>query len=67
MTREENLKLNYDLCYLLSCAVNGTVPDADRASAMDLGLIYREAAKHLVGSAVAAALKSAGLRCFYKV
>ncbi len=61
MTREENLKLNYDLCYLLSCAVNQAVPDADRASAMDLGLIYREAAKHLVGSAVAAALKSAGI------
>lgn len=29
-----------DLIYLVSCAVNGVMPDAERVARMDLGAIY---------------------------
>ncbi len=50
-----------DLVYLLSCAVNGTVPEAGRISALDLERLYRQAKFHTVRAAVSFALGSAGI------
>ena len=51
-----------DVVYLAGCAVNGTVPDNDRVQAMDLEAVYAFASWHMIGSAVAFALESAGFR-----
>ena len=50
------------LVYLVSCAVNGAVPDAGRVSAMDLKAVYDTAGRHMLRAAAAAALSSAGVR-----
>ena len=51
-----------DLIYLLACAVNSSVPDAERVKGMDLAALYREAKRHMLASAVAFALESAGVQ-----
>lgn len=50
------------LIALVRCAVNGKIPDAQLLDGADLNLLYREAERHLLTSAVAAALESAGVR-----
>ena len=47
---------------LVSCAVNGKVPDKAKVEAMDLDAVYDFAASHTLTSAVAFALESAGYR-----
>lgn len=51
-----------DLIYLLACAVNSTVPEAERVKGMDIAALYREAKRHMLASAVAFALASAGVQ-----
>lgn len=52
--------------YLVCCALNGRAPDPDRLEeikeALSSGLLYREAKRHMMTSAVAVALASAGIR-----
>ena len=50
------------LIYMLSCAVNGIVPDTARVQAMDLEKLYRLAKFHSVRGAVCIALKRAGVQ-----
>ncbi|MBO4877697.1 MAG: nucleotidyltransferase family protein [Ruminococcus sp.] len=50
-----------DLIYLLSCAVNGDTPDAERTAAMDTEKLYGLAKYHSVRSAVCIALERAGI------
>ncbi len=49
-----------DLIYLLSCAVNGTVPDGVRVNAMDTEQLYCLAKFHSLRAAVCIALERAG-------
>lgn len=51
-----------DLIYLLSCAVNSVVPEAERVKGMDLAALCREAKRHMLSSVVAFALESAGVQ-----
>ncbi|MCR5294399.1 MAG: nucleotidyltransferase family protein, partial [Lachnospiraceae bacterium] len=51
-----------DLIWLLSCAVNGRVPEEERLRNVDLDLLYRESARHMLTAAAAYALESAGIR-----
>lgn len=48
-----------DLIYLISCAVNGDPPDAERVEKMDLAEIYRLSMLHTLTSAVSFALEKA--------
>lgn len=50
-----------NLIYLLACAVNSAVPEAERVKGMDLAALCREAKRHMLASAVAFALESAGV------
>ena len=50
-----------DLIYLVSCAVNETVPDAERVRDMDLAALFAAASGHMLAAAAAAALASAGV------
>ena len=54
MTKEEFLNSAYDLIYLSRCAVNGTVPDKERAEAMNEDMLFFAAGKHMMISAAAA-------------
>lgn len=51
-----------DLIYLLSCAVNGTNPDRERAAAMDLTALRKVARRHMLTAITAMALEDAGVR-----
>jgi len=51
-----------DVAYLASSAVNGTVPDAERVSRMDLNALYQTADRHLLTGITAMALESAGVK-----
>ena len=51
-----------DVVYLTGCALDGAVPDVDRVAAMDLDAVYRTSQRHLLVSACATALESAGIR-----
>lgn len=51
-----------DLIYLLTCAVNGIMPDTARVKAMDLEQLYRLAKAHTLRAAVFIALRSAGVQ-----
>ena len=51
-----------DLIYLVSCAVNGVTPDAERVARMDLDAIYTLASRHMLAATVAPALKEAGIQ-----
>ena len=50
-----------DLITLVSCAVNGVKPDAERVAGMDLDMIYKLASRHMLAATVAPALKAAGV------
>ena len=51
-----------DVVYLVRCALDGAVPDAARVAEMDLDAVYRTSQRHLLVSACATALESAGVR-----
>jgi len=51
-----------DVIYLVSCAVNETVPEPDRVYNMNLPAVYALAEKHMLTAAVALALESTGFR-----
>lgn len=51
-----------DLIYLVSCAVNGVTPDAERIAGMDLDALYNLASRHLLVATVAPTLKAAGIK-----
>ncbi len=51
-----------DLIYLVSCAVNGVTPDAERVARMDLDAIYKLACRHMLAATVSPALKAAGVQ-----
>ena len=51
-----------DLIDLVSCAVNGVTPDAERVAEMDLDAIYKLASRHMLAATVAPALKAAGVQ-----
>lgn len=46
-----------DLIYLVSCAVNETVPDRDRCKKMDLEKVYKLSKRHSLAAAAAHALE----------
>jgi len=50
-----------DLIYLVSAAVNGTVPDESRVRAMDMDALYAQAGRHMLSAAAAVALEAAGV------
>lgn len=49
-----------DVIYLVSCAVNERIPDKARIASMDREAVFALAARHMIRSAVAFALESAG-------
>ena len=51
-----------DLIYLVSCAVNETKPDPERAAGMDLDAVYSLANAHMLAAAAAPALEAAGVK-----
>lgn len=51
-----------DLIYLVSCAVNETVPTKERIDRMNLNAVFQHAKRHLLTAAAAVALESAGVR-----
>lgn len=51
-----------DLIYLVSCAVNGVMPDGLRVAGMDLDALYQLAARHMLAATAAPALKAAGVQ-----
>ncbi len=51
-----------DLIYLVSCAVNGMTPDAERVAGMDLDAIYKLARRHMLAATVSPALNAAGIQ-----
>ena len=54
---EHTERIAGDLIYLLSCAVNGETPDAERVEKMDLAELYRLSMLHTLTSAVSFALE----------
>ena len=62
MTREEYRSMMNQVAYLCSCAVNRTVPEAERLQDTDPELLYEAAQKHLLQAVVGMALESAGIR-----
>ncbi len=51
-----------NLIYLVSCAVNGVLPDAERVKTMNLDALYQEAVRHSLCAITAYALEAAGVR-----
>ena len=54
---KERLQAAKELCYLLSCAVSGRTPDADRCAAMELRSVYLLAREHKLTACAAFALE----------
>ncbi len=50
-----------ELIYLCTCAVNGSVPDAERVARMDLEALFRAAERQMLTAVVAYALETAGV------
>lgn len=50
-----------DVAYLASCAVRGESPDSQRAASFDIDAIYDMSRQHMLESACATALESAGI------
>ena len=48
-----------DLIYLISCAVNGNVPDAKRCEEMNDAEVFRLANSHMISAAAAYSLEKA--------
>ena len=54
---KERLQAAEELCYLLSCAVSGRTPDADRCASMELRSVYILAREHKLTACAAFALE----------
>lgn len=61
MTGQEYRTASENMIYLVSCAVNETIPDKNRIKSMNLPTLYKAADRHLLTAAVAFALESAGI------
>ena len=61
MRKGQNRAALDDLIYLVSCAVQESVPDRSRVEAMDLAALYTAADRHMLTAAAAYALESAGV------
>lgn len=61
MSPQQNSNTINDLIYLCGCAVRMEVPDKKRAEELDLDMLYKAADAHMLTSAVAFALESAGI------
>ena len=59
---EEFRKAVYDLIYLSSCAIHGTIPEKERAEQMDLDQLYKAADYHMMTAIAAMALERAGVK-----
>ncbi|MBQ2536909.1 MAG: nucleotidyltransferase family protein, partial [Ruminococcus sp.] len=57
MSQIEETKTAMDLIYLVSCAVNNVIPDAQRCGEMDDEAVYSLANRHMLSAAAAFALK----------
>ena len=62
MTREEYKEAMDDVIYLCTCAINGKVPDGERAAKMNLTRLYQASRRHTLTAIVAYALESAGIK-----
>ena len=62
MTQNEYTEACMDVVYLAACAVNGEIPDAERAAGMDLANLYTAAERHLLTGITAIALESASVK-----
>ena len=62
MTKEEHKAAQEWVIYLVSCAVNQTIPNKERISSVDFSAVYKAAERHLLTSAVAFSLEKAGIR-----
>lgn len=51
-----------ELIYILSCGIDQTEPDKERVDQMDLDVVFELASKHMLKSAVAVSLESAGVK-----
>ena len=61
MTKEEYRTAIEYVIWLSGCAVNGTVPDRERAKKISLENLYKAAKMHMLTAAVAYSLKTAGI------
>ena len=50
-----------DLIYLVSCAIDESIPDAKRIAGMDMEALYKLASRHHLSAVIAPALKAAGV------
>ncbi len=57
MIKSEVMKTAMDLIYLVSCAVNNLIPDAQRCCEMDDDAVYSLANRHMLSAAAACALE----------
>lgn len=62
MNEHEYQEAIHDVIYLAGCAVNDTIPDANRVCSMNLENLYRAANRHLLTAITAMALEVAGIR-----
>lgn len=62
MTGEEYRAAVLDVAFLAACAVNDTVPDAERVGKMDPEKLFKAADRHMLTGITAMALESAGVR-----
>ena len=62
MTQDEYRNEMNDVIYLVSCALNKEVPDAERIRGMDLPRVCKAASRHMLAAACAMALESAGVK-----
>ena len=62
MNEHEYQEAIHDVIYLAGCAVNDTIPDANRVRFMNLENLYRAANRHLLTAITAMALEVAGIR-----
>ena len=57
MNQREINKNESDLIFLVSCAVNKTIPDTQRCADMDEAAVFNLASRHMLSSAAACALE----------
>ena len=58
MNKETTQRTGWDIVYLISCALHGNIPAADRIRNMDLSAVYRTAENHMLTAIVAMALET---------
>lgn len=62
MSEERRHTAAQDVIYLASCAVNKRIPSRSRIGSMDMNAVFAVAANHMISSAIAFALESAGIK-----